>query len=53
MGFFCTVRETQEPYETDEEMEMAKQDTAIFLDAMWLEDQHCGDRHRTKNRRRL
>ena len=27
MGSFGTVRETQEPYETDEKMEMAKQDT--------------------------
>ena len=27
MGSFGTVRETQEPYETGEKMEMAKQDT--------------------------
>ena len=55
VGSFGTVGETQEPYETDEKMEMAKQDTTktSFFDAIRLEDQHYGDKHRTKTRRRL
>ena len=53
MGSFDTEGETQKPYESDEKMEMAKQDTTIFFDAIQLEDQYCGDRHRTKKRRRL
>ena len=55
MESFGTVGETQKPYETDEKIEMAKQDTTkkSFLDAIRLEDQYCDDRHRTKNRRRL
>ena len=55
MGSFGTVGETQKPYETDEKMEMARQDTTktSFFDAMRLQDQYCSDRHRTKNRRRL
>ena len=55
LGTFGTVGETQEPYETDEKMEMAKQDTTktSFLNAIRLEDQYCGYRHRTTNRRRL
>ena len=36
-------------------MEMAKPDTTktCFFHAIRLEDQYCGDRHRTKNRRMM